>query len=222
MKHYLRQIMNVFISGAALLAAGCGGSDPKAATEKNFEIALNAHFKKFRECLTVGGRPDEGGFVKKFTAVQVDRGGTQVDFFKGLVRLGLMETAETTTETRNWGKVITQDYISYRFTDKANPFLRPAELDTGFFATGFKELCFGTPEVIEVTNFTEPADALGVKLSTVKYTYKYVDVAPWANEPVFTSRFKWLPEKISATSLEGSEDLILTNSGWMHHKEYQE
>jgi len=215
-------IRKQFLIGASLLsllATACS-SDPKAATEKNFEQSLNNYFAKYRECITIVGKPDSEGYVKNFPTAQLNKGkDATANFFNGLVKLDLMETSTIEKESRFAHRVSKTQYTYFKFTEAAEPFLRPIELDKGFFATGFRELCYATPEVIAVTNFTEPADQLGVRASSVQFTYKMTQVAPWASEPVFTNRYKWLEEKTNAESLEGKEELVLTNTGWVHHIE---
>jgi len=95
--------------------------------------------------------------------------------------------------------------------------LRPASLDKGAFSTGARQLCYGTPQVVEIVNFTEPAEAMGAKVSNVQYTYKLVDVAPWASDPALINQFEWLSERISNDSITKDDDLVLTNNGWVHH-----
>jgi len=69
---------------------------------------------------------------------------------------------------------------------------------------------------------TEPAEVMGVKASSVKYTYKIVDVEPWAKSPTFSSRFDWLPERLSDQKIEADDDLVLTNNGWVHHSTFKQ
>ena len=95
--------------------------------------------------------------------------------------------------------------------------MRPAEMDKGALSTGERQLCYGTPEVVEIINFTEPADAMGVTVSNVQYIYRLVDVAPWASDTALTTQFEWLPERIASDGIEKDDDLIITTNGWAHH-----
>lgn len=65
-------------------------------------------------------------------------------------------------------------------------------------------------------SFTEPAEAMGVKVSSVQYTYKLMDIAPWASDAGLSKQYEWLPERISNPSLAKDDDLVLTNNGWVH------
>ena len=70
--------------------------------------------------------------------------------------------------------------------------------------------------MVEIVSFTEPAEAMGVKVSRVQYTYKLVDIAPWASDPVLSMQHEWLPERISNPSVAKDDELVLTNDGWVH------
>jgi len=75
----------------------------------------------------------------------------------------------------------------------------------------------GTPQVVEIINFTKPVEAMGVKMSNVQYTYRIIDAVPWANNPALTKQFEWLSERISSDSISKDDDLVLTNNGWAHY-----
>ena len=205
------------LSGAALLVTACG-NDPKAATEANFEAALNAHYAQMKQCIRVGSAPNADGIIQEFrTDGRVQD--KQLSFYNGLVDLGLLDAVSYQKYTKNFSGQVTgeADWVGYKFSEKGQAFLRPTELDTGAFSTGARQLCYGTPQVVEIVNFTEPVEAMGVKVSSVKYTYKLVDIAPWANEPALSKQYEWLPQRISDASIAKDDDLVLTNDGWVHH-----
>ena len=204
------------LSGAALLVTACG-NDPKAANEENFEAALNAHYAQMKQCIRVGSAPNADGIIQEFrTDGRVQD--KQLSFYNGLVDLGLLDAVTYQKDTKNFSGQVTgkADWIGYKFSDKGKTFLRPAGLDTGAFSTGAHQLCYGTPQVVEILNFTEPAEAMGVKGSSVQYTYKLVDIAPWANDLALSNQYEWLPESISNPSIVKDDDLVLTNNGWVH------
>ena len=206
----------LLLSGAALLSA-CG-NDPKAANKVNFEKALNAHYAQMKQCVKIGSKPNADGIIQEFRAdgsVQ-DK---QLPFYNGLASLGLLEAVTFQKDTKNFsGQVMGKvDWVGYKFSDKGRTFLRPVELDKGALNTGARQLCYGTPQVIEIVNFTEPAEAMGAKVSNVQYTYRIVDVAPWASDQTLSNQFDWLSERISSDSITKDDDLVLTNNGWVHH-----
>ena len=111
------------------------------------------------------------------------------------------------------------DYVGYKISGNGEQYFRPADLDAGFFSTGSPKLCYGRREVLDVTNYTEPAEAMGVKVTNVKFDYKIVGGAPWANNKVIAETYTWLPKKIAGDVAEDATDLALTNRGWVHHSE---
>ena len=206
----------LLLSGAALLSA-CG-NDSKAANNANFEKALNAYYAQMKQCVKIGSKPNSDGIIQEFRtdgSVQ-DK---QLPFYNGLVSIGLLEAVTYQKDTKNFSGQVTgkADWVGYRFSNKGESFLRPASLDKGAFSTGARQLCYGTPQVVEIVNFTEPAEAMGAKVSNVQYTYKLVDVAPWASDPALTNQFEWLTERISSDSITKDDDLVLTDNGWAHH-----
>lgn len=215
----IKRNLCLLLSGVAVILTSCGG-DIKAANEVNFQNALNAHYAEFKECLNVGRKPNSVGIIGEIQ--QREKGKSkEALFFHGLEELGLLESVAYPKESRNWGKITVTNYIGYKFTDEGKAFLRPAELDVGFFSTGNPKLCYATREVVEVTSFTEPADFNGVKASSVKYTYKLTDVAPWVNSPVIAIKFRRLPNDLASESLDSDDELVLTNNGWVHHTQLE-
>jgi len=212
----------LLLSCTALILSACG-NNPNEANEVNFEKALNAHYASMKECFQVGSKPNDAGIIQEF---QTDRSrqDKQLPFYNGLMDLGLLEIVTYQKDVKIFSGQVTgkSDWVGYKFSDKGKSFLRAAEFDKGFFSTGTPQLCYGTPQVVAVTNFTEPAEVMGVKASSVQYTYKLVDVAPWASSPILPTRFKWLPKRLSNQAIEDDDDLVLTNNGWVHYSEFKQ
>jgi len=205
------------MSGATLLVTACG-NDPKAANEENFEAGLNAHYAQMKQCVRVGSAPNADGIIQEFrTDGRVQD--KQLAFYNGLVDLGLLDAVGYQKDMKNFSGQVTgkADWVGYKFSAKGKTFLRPAELDRGAFSTGARQLCYGTPQVVEIVSFTEPTEAMGVKVSSVKYTYKLIGIAPWASDPALSKQYEWLPERISNPSIAKDDDLVLTNDGWVHN-----
>lgn len=212
----------LLLSAAALMLAACG-NDPKDANEANFETALNAHYVKMKECFHLGSEPNDEGVIQEF---RTDRKvqDKQLPFYNSLMDLGLLETVTYQKDLKSFSGQVTgkAEWVGFKFSDEGETYLRPSDFDSGFFSTGAPQLCFATPQVVEITNFTEPAEVMGVRASTVQYTYKLVDVAPWANAPALSTRLKWMPERLSDQSIKKDDDMVLTNNGWVHHSELKQ
>ena len=133
--------------------------------------------------------------------------------------MGLLEAVSYQKDTKNFSGQVTgkADWVGYKFSDNGKTYLLPAEMDKGAFSTGARQLCYGTPKVVQITNFTEPADAMGMKVSNVQYTYRLVDVAPWVSDTMLKTQFEWLGERIGSDGIAKDDDLVLTNNGWAHH-----
>lgn len=207
----------LLLTGAALFVTACG-NDPKAANEANFKEALNAHYAQMKQCVRIGSAPNAEGIIQEFRtdgSVQ-DK---ELPFYNGLASLGLLQAVNYQKDTKNFSGQVTgkADWVGFKFSKNGKVFLRPAELDTGAFNTRARQLCYGTPQVVEIINFTERAEAMGAKVSNVQYTYRLVDVAPWASDSALTNQFEWLLERTSSDGITKDDDLVLTNNGWAHH-----
>lgn len=215
----LNGITLLLASAATLLLSACG-NDPKVANEANFEKALNAHYAIMKACLRVGSKPNDKGIIQEFRVDNL-RQDKQLTFYNGLASLDLLEAVSYQKDVRTFSGQVTgkSDWIGFKISDEGKAYQRPAELDKGVFSTGAPQLCYGTPQVVAITNFTEPAEVMGVQASSVQYTYKLVDVAPWVKDPIVSSKFKNIADRISNQAIEDDDDLVLTNNGWVHHKD---
>jgi len=213
----------IFLLSMIALVLGACGNDPKAANEENFKEALNTHFAKMKECLSIGGKPNEAGIIQEFRSDGRGFGAEKQATYIALKNAGLLDTVVYFQEEKSFSGATSENikYIGYKFSTKGASFLRPVELDQGAFSNGKPKLCYGRSEVIDVTNFTEPAEVMGVKASNVKFTYKLVDVADWAKASDVSTKFTGLADRIAALSLKDDEDMVLTNNGWVHHTEVQ-
>ena len=203
-----------------IVLSACG-ADPTDARKANFKTALNAHLSKMKECVQVGGKPDEQGFIETFRTDGLGFGADQKGFYDALAEEGLLETSQFKKEELNFSKTQMVNYVGYKFTREGQTYLRPDEYNIGFFAAGISQLCYGTAEVIEISNFTTPAESLGVKSTSVTYTYHLIDIAPWVKTLALAEKYDWISGRIAGDQLEGEEDLVLTNNGWVHHSVYE-
>jgi len=208
--------------------AGC--SNAKEASKGNFEHAINEWIEKGPPCLDI---PD--GTVtapgQKYDALPAYVEATpktqsfaeevrqrRLGPLDALVDAGLMKKTPTEIEQQTMfgsagGKVAV---IAYDFTSEGKAAFSDA---AGSSMMGGKRsgLCYGKPHVDEVTNFTQPADMMGMTLSQVSYKYHLADLPAWAKNPKMKAAFPDLARN-TAESLDAKAAVVLTNDGWKHEK----
>ena len=228
----MNRSMSVLVP-AALLVAGC--SDPKAATKANFEAVINAYAEQHPSCFTLPrGDVADGGAgetqfplnvevtprVLEFTR-QINPG--RLEQFEALVSAGLLKMdSRRLPKPAAFGASAETAAVhvrSYSLTNEGTAALEKAdERDDAFLGSRAPRLCFGTPVVDEVVRFTEPADAMGAKVSMVAYTYHLKNVPAWALVDRMRKAFPEL-ESSAAKGQEATAHLALTNEGWIDARE---
>lgn len=212
----------------ALAVAGC--SDPKEASKGNFKTAINAWVEKNPPCLSVPRsqiRPDgadEAPFpryldISPTTAKYILEGRTREQArFDALVEVGLLKVEETTIAKKALFGNQSQNVPvrAYDLTDTGKKAVS-SEGEKSAFRSPAQSFCYGTPSVDEVLQFTEPADAMGVKVSRVAYRYHLKDLPGWALNEKMQLAFPQLKEH-AADSIDAKAAVILTNDGWVHEK----
>lgn len=198
--------------------AACSAGDPKAPNDANFEAALDEHYAGRPECVRVGKEADETGIVADLgpSGFARERDVARLD---ALVQFGLLEVETATVEVPNFltGTDDTEEVSRYVLTDAGRDALRPAGQQRGF-GRGASEFCYGRRDVTAITNFTEPADVMGVRATSVSYAYELVDVPQWARSAAVGSAFPEIAKAIGRAGSD-SDDLVLTSAGWVHHQD---
>ncbi len=216
----------------SLVVAGC--SDPKKASKSNFKAAIDTHLAKTPACLDLPtSSVQPAGESRGYTALPLyyevpTRAGATQDLFKGrtrqvdaLVAADLMQSRDAKIPQRG---MFGEDkrmikVLAYDLTDKGRQALaKPSKGPADAFRSARNQLCYGTPEVVEITQFTEPADALGMSVSRVAYTYRLKDKAAWATNPAMVEAFPIL-KRTTGNTVEDKADVILTNKGWVHARD---
>lgn len=135
---------------------------------------------------------------------------------EALTRVGLLSVESfRKTEPAIFGSPErTSDYLRYRPTEAGTAAVR---LAADRFIGGTR-ICFAKRQITEVTNFTEPADALGVKSSRVTYRYDFKDVEPWTRRDDVRAAFPGIARLIDETPDPRTDTLVLTKDGWTHER----
>ncbi len=170
-------------TGAILLAAAAGAcADPESPSEENSARAVAADLSTREQCTTFqyAGRR-ETGFPTVFPLVDTittryannSRWQPYREYLAGMSSAGLVRVTERPindilgpgtelrVEVTKKGRSVFQPVVDTIF-----PWVNPTERAT-------KRLCFGTPELVKVTNYTEPGSGMdGAITMTVEYTYR--------------------------------------------------
>lgn len=202
------------LSLAVLVTVLAGCSDPKKASEENFEKAAQAYLDTlYPRCLVTANFPTE--------SQEFDYSGTD-KVLHTLAQVGVVKETELSR------KDIPQSFfqpartdIRYAFdlTDEGRKFYRKdaKKLMNG---TTVGALCVGKAKIVSVDQFSEPGDMMGQKVSRVTYSYTTSDLPKWAYEESVQAAIRDLPAIVAAekTPIKETRGMILTNNGWVHER----
>lgn len=197
-------VYRIILIAVAVLLTAC--SDPKAASEKNFKLAIQ---KKLDEapptCYVIANFP---GAIRDF----LDNDKLS---FKALVDAGMLSVKDEPLMTTGLmsNKVVVQPVFS--LTEEGKKYYKPEMKRTGL-GDNFGGFCFGKPIVREIVEFTEPADLRGARASQVTYTYELSDIPAWAKQPQIVAAIPKLKKDVESekTPIKTRDILVLTNNGW--------
>jgi hypothetical protein len=206
-----------FLAGLFLVLLGCSANDPKIASKDNFERLLREPGALVIEdpCFHTGRFPLE---IKHDPLSRFPQQSVPAAAYDSLVAAGLLRvTAEYMAEPN----LAERRYPvrTYDVTATGRPFYR----DTlpGNYIFGSAGFCAGRAELASVASFSEPAEGLGVRQSSVKYKFLVRDVAPWASRPGLQPFFGPTLRRAvdGATSPhEGQSLFVLESDGWKRRK----
>ncbi|CUI33445.1 hypothetical protein [Achromobacter xylosoxidans] len=196
----------VAIGGLALALAACGSA--KDANKSNFSKAIQAYLDTQKGlCAAIPGKG------MPFTLANQDMLGQQSKKrADALVEAGLLSKRDTEVKAMFGNKM--EPATEYQATEKGKKFLVANGANTLATQDAF---CTGKYTVVDVDNFTEPSDTMGVKLSRVNYRYKVEGADDWAKSEGVRANYKNFAEQAQG-DIQGKAALILTNDGWMHER----
>jgi DNA-binding PadR family transcriptional regulator len=171
-----------------ILMVGCSG-DPKAASKANFEKAAKKKFAEMEQAGDFCIGPETVPY--QYTPKWMDSKAPKLALQK-LEKLGLLQ-AMPSSEPRSRDKV-------YDLTDQGKLYF---EANRGF--------CFVRPEVVEVSEFTEPADLQGKRVSSVTLLMRTVPVKP---DPDFVKLASEINPAIHKEAEAKTVRFVLTSEGW--------
>lgn len=199
-----------------LTLMGC--SSPKDASKDNFIKVINNYIEKECVMVTTGDeefpatielRPTDNIFAagrkEKLTAK-----------YDALVSVGMLEVKEGSAQVNKgmFDKTkVTVPTKIYSLSTKG----KQSVSESG--SVGKKQIfCVAKYQVDEIKNFSEPAPAMGYKISKVNYSFSPTDVVDWASNENILAAFPRLSKQLEKNQ-EKSVALVLMNDGWVHERD---
>nr|WP_314432314.1 hypothetical protein [uncultured Brevundimonas sp.] len=218
----------VAVAAFAVLVAGC--SDPKAASKKNFETAINDWVSQNPPCLplpysgvSAADRAADAGVFPIYVEAAVSEHPMRLENqkkaavpFEALAAAGLLkgEPAEITQSGFFAGPQPKLAVVAYTLTPEGEKAFSEKGASRRISIPSF---CYGEPAVKEIVRFTEPGDMMGMTFSQVEYTYQLKNLPEWAKSKPMQETFPQLARD-NADTLEGKAAVVLMNEGWVHEQ----
>ena len=162
-------MIRIVILAGLVILAGC--SDPMDANEANFENALNNILAENPVCFGISILGDN---MSKFPVTYAKRSlayGHNTENLNQFIKTGLVSSETVTLETKtSWGE--SQTGTKYDLTEMGKKYFVEDSYMSRF--------CYGNKVLNEITQYTEPTEKGGVKVSIVKYSYIVEDIPDWA------------------------------------------
>lgn len=193
----------------ALAASGC--SDPKAANQGVFKDAAQAYLDAtYPKC-----------YIHSQFPVTVDWNVSGIqEKLRALAKAGLVVESEGEAEHPELrGRQQNGKSPRFELTEEGKKFYK-ADLTKTMAGKNIGGFCFGKATVREVSQFSEPADMFGQRISRVNFTYVVSDIPTWAKSPELLAEIKELKADVDSesTPVKALNTFVLTNNGWVHEK----
>jgi hypothetical protein len=193
-----------------LLLGGC--SDPKEVSKDNFAKIIKRSVEKNNFCIALA--------VKKWPYTLMVGPDTAKNQRKldALVDGGLLKRSAATREYKTsdyYGKTVSTQNVpvfEYTLSELGEKLSIPAG---GFWIGKGTAWCYAHEELVEISNFTEPADLLGRRVSRVKFDIKAGKIKAWAKVASIQEAFPEVKPNISGAAMQRHATLVLTNDGWV-------
>lgn len=195
----------------ALLSLTACGNNKKKASKENFAAAIQADLKANPSSLKVCGQlisPIGEREADYYTSV---REKTFFKNFKVLQEKGYMTITDKPADAQN-----SEAYVRVAVTDKFIKDFGEPYKQSGFFTTSLGKIpvCYGTAKFKEVTDFTEPSETMGMKVSQAEYTLtRTLDTdKPWAKDKVLLDALDF---NVNLVDENREATMVLKDSGWV-------
>ncbi|EGH9360810.1 hypothetical protein IFG57_003972 [Salmonella enterica] len=195
-----------------LSLAAC--NDPKKPSYDNFKNAAQEYLNTMYPACYI-----KANFPYKTDGISFNN---LPDLFHAMAEKGLLSEKELSRQhvQASWGSDAHDVVVNlYDLTEEGKKFYKKdaAKNMRGDSIGGF---CFGKATVTNVSNFTEPSDAMGQKISRVSFSYKVTDIPAWAMSDEITTFEKKLQKDVNSDKSDNTMNsvFLLTNKGWIHEK----
>jgi len=178
-----------------LALTGC--SDQKSVSKSNFQRVINDQLKTEKLCIAPLTRVLLAGNADNGFPVTVTMDVAELNM---LAKEGLLSTTPTTAVPQISFERKPVPATTYSLTDKGKQ---------SYSGPPNYQLCYGSPEATNVTEYTEPADSFGAHVTQVRFDVGVRDYAAWALDPALQKRFGTVNPKAKGIAL-----LKLTSEGW--------
>jgi hypothetical protein len=205
----MRFLSLTFIASMLVLTA-CNSA--KKPSDANFRKAINQYLAKHGEACTMIGREFPVDVTESEQRLQSDTASQMAV----LEQTGLVRSSNATAVVHEMldalhGPTPPQPVKRYELTAEGQKYFQKTP---GIFGqtTSF---CYGEKTVDSIVRWTEPSTMGAVTQTEVTYTYKIVDLAPWAKRSDVQREFGDVRATVSGISK--SNEIIglqLTNQGW--------
>ena len=136
---------------------------------------------------------------------------------KALESVGLVSAREIEKPTAPLGLRAprTRTVTHYELTAAGKAALRRPGSNSSAMSSGKADLCYGRKAVDTIVTWDAPISLGEFKGTTVTYTYKLEDLAPWANDDRIKRAFPDLVRTLEgAGNTQDKHGVQLTNLGW--------
>lgn len=203
----MRRLVLISLAGALSLA-GC--NTVRKPNDDNFKRAINRYLEKHgRTCTSIGRQfpVDVSGSMEK------DQYGTGPQM-AALEQAGLVHSTSTVAAAAGGilGSGALRPVKRYEVTDEGKKYFQ--DMPGVFGQTG--SFCYGEKTVDSIVKRTEPMTMGSYSQTEVTYTYKIVDLAPWAERPDIQRVFGDIRTTLAgASKVNEIAGVQLTDQGWI-------
>ena len=182
----------------------------------------DADYKKFqdktKDSFVIGQRFGKDGKVEDYAPEYTKNRFAQLD---ALVGVGLLsKTSESLPIYSLWDKKPDGRYYTfavYTLTDAGKATqaqVKPSAMAVMLSGdSGKRVFCYAKLQVDNIDNYTE-GNTNGYQIAEVKYTYKYVDIADWANNSEVKTTFPEISKELENPNKVSTITLVKTKNGW--------